>query len=192
MSRSYAWDHSGRATSPATSSNLSTNRVFPSGRVPDASTPLRRGHCSSQHVPRDLVDIGVDIVWTSPARKKRPTDFPRKVKVGAAEGDTCGPRALTVRSRSQTQWTRPDPSGRPGSASVFPPTRQVDKGESLGGGPTAAWGSRRIRDATVWLELWTSSGRVRVFFAVRCRYRWGGGRRSREGRHCGQERLLRD
>ena len=37
-------------------------------------------------------------LWTSPAKKKRPTDFPRTVNVGVAEGDTCGPRALTVRT----------------------------------------------------------------------------------------------
>jgi hypothetical protein len=40
------------------------------------------------------VDIVVDIT----SEKKRPTDFPRTVKVGVAEGDTCGPRALTVRT----------------------------------------------------------------------------------------------
>ena len=42
----------------------------------------------------------------------------RPVKVGGAEGPTCGPRALRGRKRTATQWIWPAPRGRPGCAYV--------------------------------------------------------------------------
>jgi hypothetical protein len=63
------------------------------------------------------------------SEKERPTDFPRTVKVGVAEGDTCGPRALTVRTLSTDTMDEAGPLGRPGSASVFPPTGCFNEAE---------------------------------------------------------------
>jgi hypothetical protein len=72
----------------------------------------------------EFVDIVVDIT----SEKERPTDFPRTVKVGVAEGDTCGPRALTVRTLSTDTMDEAGPLGRPGSASVFPSDRVLQRG----------------------------------------------------------------
>jgi hypothetical protein len=62
------------------------------------------------------VDIGVDMT----AGKKPLERIERAVRACAAEGATCGPRALRARALSKTQWTWTAPSGRPGSAFVFP------------------------------------------------------------------------
>jgi hypothetical protein len=125
-------------------------------------------------VPRAFVDIGVDIVWTSPAKKKRPTDFPRAVKGGAAEGDTCGPRTLTVRSRSQTQWTRPDPSGRPGSASVLAPAVASTRAslQTAADCSVGKWFAPPCKCVTLCMTLCMSRCRVRRDF--RCAHSAGG------------------
>jgi hypothetical protein len=61
-------------------------------------------------------------VWTSPEKIFLSwTVWARTVKVGVVEGDTCGPRALTVRTRATDTMDEAGPLGRPGSASVFPP-----------------------------------------------------------------------
>jgi hypothetical protein len=133
----YACDHCGRTTSPATSSNLSTERVIRSGRVPHASTPLRRGHRSSQ---RTHVCLWTS-VWTSPAKMKRPTELPQGGQGRRSRGGHVWPPDL---DGPVTFTDTMDEAGplRPAWKRLCPcPRRSRRQGRVFRRRPTAVWGS---------------------------------------------------
>jgi hypothetical protein len=114
--------------SPPKSPKLSTRELSLLRQIA-ATKPPRSQRCSSRHIPPEFVDIVVDIA----DKKKLISVLPEDGQgLRSSRGGHVWPRALMVRTLSKTQWTWPASSGRPGSASVFPPTKWDNRAEFSG------------------------------------------------------------